>query len=109
MKTNTLVLILILTFTVLFIAGGCATDKMAYISKDYEIYGTWINPDAKPVLQKGKIAIYPEGKMELYNTSESKSYTQPEFFIVTNKWIDSTGDIWYTLIVDWGVLTSNAY
>ena len=101
MKTRTYVSILILALAVLIIAGGCATDKMAYISKEYEIYGTWINPDHKPVLQRAKLVIYPNGDMEHYHSITGTSFGHSEFFI-TNKWIDSTGVIWYTLIVAWG-------
>ena len=107
MKTRTLVLVFLLT-AVVFVAGSCATDKMAYISKEYEIYGTWVNPDANPVLQRGKIVIHPNGKMEWYHIITSTSFTTVEI-VITNKWIDSTGDIWYTFILDWGELYSPYY
>jgi len=103
MKARTYVSIMILVLAVLIVVGSCATDKMAYISKDYEIYGTWINPDAKPIVQKAKIVIHPNGKMELYPTITSASFGHNEF-VITNKWIDSKGNIWYTLIFDWGEL-----
>ena len=54
MKTRTLISVLILIMAVLVIAASCATDKMAYISKEYEIYGTWVNPDYKKEMQHGK-------------------------------------------------------
>ncbi len=101
MKRRLVILVLILFIAIVFVVVSCVTDKMAYISKEYEIYGTWVNPDAKPVLQRGKIVIHPSGKMELYPTITSTSFGHVEF-VITNKWIDSTGDIWYTLILDWG-------
>ncbi len=108
MKTRKLISVLILIMAVLIIAGSCSTDKMAYISKDYEIYGTWINPDAKPVLQRGKIVIHPNGQMELYPTITSTSFGHVEF-VITNKWIDSTGNIWYTLIYGAGEIAGQDY
>ena len=101
MKTKTLALFSILCLAVLIILGSCATDKMAYISKDYEIYGTWVNPDAKLVIQAGKVVIHTNGKAEWYPTITSTVF-EPREFIITNKWTDSTGNIWYTLIYEWG-------
>ena len=97
MKARTYVSIMILVLAVLIVVGSCATDKMAYISKDYEIYGTWVNPDAKPIVQKAKIVIHPNGKMELYPTITSASFGHNEF-VITNKWADSEGNIWYSII-----------
>ena len=106
--TRAFVITLVFVLAVLIIAGSCATDKMAYISKDYEIYGTWVNPDANPVLQRGKIVIHPNGKMEWYHIITSTSFTSAEF-VITNKWIDSTGNIWYTLIRDAGEIAGQDY
>ena len=108
MKTRTFASILILVLAVLIVVGSCATKEMAYISKEYEIYGTWVNPDAKPVLQHGKYVIHPNGKMEVYDTITSIPFFPVEFDI-TNKWIDSTGDIWYTLILDVGEISGRRY
>ncbi len=67
MKDRTLILLLIFIIAVLFVAVSCATDNMIYISKEYEIYGTWVNPDNKNIGQRfGKIVFHPNGRMELY-------------------------------------------
>ncbi len=58
MKTRTLAIVFLI-MVVLLIAGSCVTDKMKYISKDYEIYGTWVNPDYKNFTQPGKLVFYP--------------------------------------------------
>ena len=100
-KMKTRILILTLIIVVLNIAGSCATDKMSYISKDYEIYGTWVNPDAKLIVQWGKVVFHPNGKSEWYRTIAGTSFAPGEY-VITNKWIDSTGNIWYTLIREWG-------
>ena len=92
---------------VLIIAGSCATDKMAYISKDYEIYGTWVNPDAKEI-QAAKFVVHTNGKAEFYPVITSTSFVPVEF-VITNKWIDSTGNIWYTLIRDAGEIAGQDY
>jgi hypothetical protein len=58
--------ILILVLAVLIIAESCATDKMAYISEEYAIYGIWINPDYNSTAWAGKIEFHPNGKFEAY-------------------------------------------
>ncbi len=45
MKIKKIIAPLLLMVVLVLLFGSCATDKMAYISKDYEIYGTWVNPD----------------------------------------------------------------
>ncbi len=107
MKTRRVVLILILVLAVPIVIGSCATDKMAYISKDYEIYGTWVNPDAKQ-FQDQKVVIHTNGKSEWYPVITNKSFVPAEF-VITNKWTDSTGYVWYTLIRDAGEITGQDY
>jgi len=108
MKTRTFVSILIFVLAVMIVAGSCATDKMAYMSKEYEIFGTWVNPDVKPVIQYGKIVFHPNGIVEFHFTATSTTFESYEF-VITNKWIDSTGDIWYTLIIIWAEIRSPDY
>jgi hypothetical protein len=54
---------------------------MNYISKDTEIYGTWVN--------------------EAYD-SNINTYAKMTFHI-TNKWFDSKGGVWYTLRLEKGL------
>ncbi len=100
MKTRTFISVLILFMAVLIIVGSCATDKMAYISKDYEIYGTWANPEYNGVTHDPKMVINPNGIIDFYNpiTATKPSPFQGEFYI-TNKWTDTKGTIWYTYIL----------
>ena len=101
MKTSTLVSILILVLAVMIIAGSCVTDKMAYISKDYEIYGTWANPEGNDhpgFYGYPKIVFHPHGQIDYYpNTESTKSNVHGEF-VITNKWTDSNGIVSYTFI-----------
>jgi len=101
MKTRKYVSVLIPILAVLIFTGGCATDKMTYKSKDYEIYGTWVNPNAKPVIQFGKMVFNIDGVSESYNTIESTTSMNKKF-VITNKWVESKGVIIYTLIFDMG-------
>jgi len=52
---------LLFLIVLLLVVGSCTTDKMTYISKDYEIYGTWVNPEYEvsffTILTPPKIAI----------------------------------------------------
>ena len=104
MKTRTFISVAIIIMAVLIIAGSCAADKMAYISKEYEIYGTWVNPDNKNIGQRfGKIVFHPNGRMEVYGADTGPAVDTKGGFVITNKWTDSKGNIWYTIIFKFGV------
>ena len=72
---------------------------MAYISKEYEIYGTWVNPEynyeAKYI---PKFIVHPNGKTEDFSTDTSNTVYESAELVITNKWTDSKGNIWYTYI-----------
>lgn len=97
MTTRALVSILIMIFVLLIIAGSCATEKMTYISKDFEIYGIWINPDYNNTDRMSKIVFHPNGKDYLYREDISTVVAIEEDFVITNKWIDSKGNLFYTM------------
>ncbi len=98
MKPRTLILAVILITAVVFGIGSCISDKMAYISKEYEIYGTWVNPDYNKENLPGKVVFHPNGKMEDYGADTGPAFSIKGEFVTTNKWTDSKGNIWYTII-----------
>ena len=98
MKTRTFVSIMILVLAILIIAGSCAPDKMANISKDFEIHGAWVNPDYNKTGMPAKVIFWPNGKMDWYNRETDTLVVFPTVFVITNKWIESEENIWYTLI-----------
>jgi hypothetical protein len=86
MKIRTFVSILILVLAVLIIMGSCATDKMTYISKEYEIYGTWVNPKYNyEDKHHAKFVVHPNGKMEIYSTDASNTSYDSAELVITNK------------------------
>ena len=95
MKIRTFVPICILALAVLIIAGSCATQKMTYIPKEFEFYGTWVNPDYDDIIANAKATYFPNGKMKLYGKVDSSDYWEGEY-VITNKWVDSKGNVWYT-------------
>jgi hypothetical protein len=97
MKTRTFISILILVLAVLIIAGSCATDKMTYVSKEYEAYGTWVNTDYNNTDRFSKIEVYPNGIIHNYRKDTSTVIGIEWVFVITNKWIDSKGNIFYTM------------
>jgi hypothetical protein len=94
---NRILILVVLIMAVLIIAGSCATDKMTYISKEYEIYGTWVNPDYKNVRSLPKIVIHPNGEAEFYHLDSNSNWEDVDF-VITNKWTDSGGNVLYTII-----------
>ena len=98
MKSRTLVLILILVLAVLMIiTGGRATEKMTYVSKEYEIYGTWVNPDYNNTDRWSKIVFYPNGVDHCYREDTDTVVGLEEEFTLTDKWIDSKRNIFYAM------------
>ena len=96
MKARTFVSILILVLAVLIIAGSCATEKITYISKEYEIYGTWVNTDYDDTNRYSKVVVYPNGIIHYYRKNTDTVVSIEEEFVIANKWIDSKGNIYYT-------------
>ena len=101
MKIKTLSIYLLLMLVLMLLFGSCATDKMAYVSKDYEIYGTWVNPDYYDLLSAGVVVIHPNNIMQFYGSYddlEKEKLSAQIWNGITGKWIDRKGNIWYTVI-----------
>jgi hypothetical protein len=98
MKIRTLVSILILVLAVLIIAGSCATRRKAIAEEDFfqAWSGTWINTDYGGGDTGQKIINRPDGTQEIYNMSTSTTVSHQHKYTITDMWIDSKGDIWYT-------------
>jgi hypothetical protein len=97
MKTRTSVSILIIVLAVLIITGSYVTAQDAYVVKeDEELFGTWINTDYDKMNKDAKIVIKPAGKAEYYNASTDSDAVQGEY-VITDKWVDSEGNIWYKM------------
>ena len=96
MKTRTLVSIIILVSALLIAISSYASGKKAYIAKeDEELYGIWINTDYNDSQHPAKFIFKPDGTYEGYaKTDGTHSYYHGEY-IITDKWTDSEGNIWY--------------
>jgi hypothetical protein len=99
MKMNKLFYYLLFLLVMFLIIGSCATDKMAYISKNYEIYGTWVIPEYEKYNTVYKAVFHPNGKADFYTTEKSTEPSLHASFTITNKWIEKDGTVWHTLIL----------
>ena len=96
MKFNVKGRLLILVSLLLLIAGGCITGKKAHVATDHEeLYGTWVNKEYDKRSINAKWVLKPDGALEGYTTSNSKKIKETGEFIITDKWTDSEGNIWY--------------
>jgi hypothetical protein len=96
MKDRTFVLILILYTAVLVIAGSCGTMRKAYVAQEDEaFYGTWVNPDYGGLAKVEKVVHDPDGVLRFYSTATSTKESWRAKFIITGKWTDAQGNIWY--------------
>ncbi len=100
MKARTIVSILILVLAVLNIAGSCATEKKAYIAKENEeLYGNWFNSEYNNSSHRARHIINADGTIQLYTTDNSTRVFGESKYIITDKWSDSVGNIWYKAII----------
>ena len=96
MKTRTFIAVSIL-FMVAFVLIGGSSKKEITIDEVMEaLCYTWINPDynTNPGIE-AIIVFHPNGKVELYSETTAISSTYGEF-VITNKWADSKGNIWFS-------------
>ena len=98
MKIRKVIVSPVLILGVFVVMASCATNKMAYISKDYEIYGTWFNPDYVDVVRAAVFVFTPNNLFEEYDTLKKEQLRFRFRYDITGKWIDRKGNIWYTLI-----------
>ena len=94
MKTRTVVSILILVFTVLIVAGSCATEKKM-VKKSEELLGTWINEEYADDWGYTTLIYKSDGVYEQYTDASLKERHQHGTYTITDKWTDSEGNIWY--------------
>ena len=100
MKIRSLVSILILVLAVLINTGSCATGKKAYVAKeDEELFGTWINPAYDASWIYAKVVIKPDGTWDEYSLTYSDRPIYKGEYIITDKWTDSDGYIFYKSII----------
>ena len=102
MKTRALVLILVLICVALIIFESYANDKKAF-KKDYKfLAGTWINEEYNSHPHKAKFVLYRDGTFDNYNKTSDTEIHGSGHVIITDKWTDSEGNIWYKMHVWWG-------
>ena len=99
--TNKTLILVVLIMAVLIIAGSCATGKKAFVAKENEeLYGTWVN---KEYNNKGmyyaKHIINADGTINLYTFDYSTRVYENDKYIITDKWYDTIGNIWYKAII----------
>ena len=99
MKTRMFISIPTIILVVIIIAGSCATGKKAYIAQeDEELYGTWVNPDYDNTDYPAKLVVKPDGTMDEYSLSHSDRPFAVLEYVITDKWTDSEGTIWYKML-----------
>jgi len=107
MKTRALLSILILLLAILIISGSCATEKKAYVAKENEeLYGNWVNSEYNDSFHRARHIINADGTIQLYSTDISTRVAEEGEYIITEKWYDSLGNIWYKAIVTGHVMGS---
>jgi hypothetical protein len=82
--------------TVVAFSGNAVAEEKAYVPKqDEELYGTWVNPDYPGGKKDQKIVLHPDGRYERFSKQWFKDPDSRESYMMTDKWTDSEGNIWY--------------
>ena len=89
------ILALILSLTIVFVAGDTMANEWWYFAGDNEpLYGTWINMDYHGSRPPQKIIFNPDGT----GGSSSSVDLDPHYkirYLITAKWTDPEGNIMY--------------
>ena len=95
---------LILSIVLVTFASQVIAGKWGYFAKDQEeLYGTWVNMKYSSSIPQ-KIIYRAVGTFTCFRKSNSKVPCYSGRYLVTGKWSDSTGNIFYksNWVGDWG-------
>jgi hypothetical protein len=94
---------LILSIVILAFAIQAIAGQWGYFAKDQEeLYGTWVNMDYFGDTPQ-KIIYKPAGTFNCFRDADSKNPDNGGRYLITGKWSDSEGNIYYksNWIGDW--------
>ncbi len=95
MKARMIVSISTLVLPVSIITGSCATGKKTY-KEDYNfIADTWINEEYNSHPFPAKWVMCSDGTFDGYNKLSDIGISECGHYIITDKWTDPEGNIWY--------------
>ena len=87
---------LILCLVLVAFSGNTVTEEKAYVAKqNEELFDTWVNLDYVGGDKAPKIVVHPDGRYERFSQQWFKEPTSKFIYKITDKWIDSEGNIWY--------------
>ena len=102
MKSRMLITNVILILVIFILIGNYAIGNDEYVpTENEEIYGTWVNPNYTKVWFPQKIIIKPDGVYEYYISRLDLVPTYQNTYTLTDKWIDSEGNVCYRMIWKW--------
>ena len=98
------ILALILSIVIFVFATQVMAGEWGYFAKDQEeLYGTWVNMDYASCIPQ-KIVYKSVGTFNCFRAANSKVPDDCGRYLVTGKWSDSEGNIFYksNWVGDWG-------
>ena len=98
------ILAFVLGIVILAFAAQAVAGEWGYFAKDQEeLYGAWVNTKYMSSIPQ-KIIYKPTGTFNCFKDIHSKSPCYGGRYLVTGKWADSEGNIFYksNWVGDWG-------
>ena len=92
--SNLIVILIVVAFTCTVLAG----DNEYKATDNEELFGTWVNMDYK---ESGTTTHVPQkliikpGECGLYSSTNDNEPMWTEEIVISHKWTDSEGNIWY--------------
>jgi hypothetical protein len=99
------ILALILSIVIFTFASQVIAGEWGYFAKGQEkLYGTWVNMDYASSSIPQKIIYKSVGTFNCFSHANSKDADDSGRYLVTGKWSDSEGNIFYksNWVGDWG-------
>jgi len=98
------ILALVLSIVMFAFATQAIAGEWGYFAKDQEeLYGTWVNIKYVTGIPQ-KIIYKPAGTFNCFKDADSKVPCEGGRYLITGKWSDSEGNIFYksNWVGDWG-------
>ena len=98
------ILALVLSIVIFAFATQVIAGEWGYFAKDQEeLYGTWVNMKYVSSIPQ-KIVYKPAGTFNCFKDINSKAPCYGGRYLITGKWSDSDGNIFYksNWVGDWG-------
>ena len=89
--SNLIVIFILVAFSGTILAG----ENEYKATENEELFGTWVNMEYTSAESPPQMAIFKLGENEYYSSVKDKEPMFTAEFLISHKWTDAKGNIWY--------------